>query len=113
MGRSATQQREPASYPYLSWQPTIGRNSAFIDLTEEQREELGGVEYRSLKTLAIILVAYFVLFHLLGVVLLLPWIVRTDEPWGSMLDSEAINRVWWYVISAPNSKGAHVLTNTA
>lgn len=41
--------------PYLSWQPTIGRNSAFADLTEEQREELGGIEYRSLKRLAIIL----------------------------------------------------------
>ena len=42
--------------PYLSWQPTIGRNSAFVDLTEEQREELGGIEYRSLKTLAVVLV---------------------------------------------------------
>ncbi|KAL9006602.1 MAG: hypothetical protein Q9188_000639 [Gyalolechia gomerana] len=46
---------EPAT-PYLSWQPTVGRNSAFVDLTEEQREELGGIEYRSLKTLAIVLV---------------------------------------------------------
>ena len=42
--------------PYLSWQPTVGRNSAFIDLTEEQREELGGIEYRALKTLALVLV---------------------------------------------------------
>ncbi|KAL8711759.1 MAG: hypothetical protein Q9220_003930 [cf. Caloplaca sp. 1 TL-2023] len=43
--------REPEPVtPYLSWQPTIGRNSAFVDLTEEQREELGGIEYRSLKT---------------------------------------------------------------
>jgi len=42
--------------PYLSWQPTVGRNSAFIDLTEEQREELGGIEYRTLKTLALVLV---------------------------------------------------------
>ncbi|KAL8691030.1 MAG: hypothetical protein Q9218_003652 [Villophora microphyllina] len=42
---------EPAT-PYFSWQPTIGRNSAFVDLTEEQREELGGIEYRSLKALA-------------------------------------------------------------
>jgi len=42
--------------PYLSYQPTVGRNSAFADLTESQREELGGIEYRSLKTLAIILV---------------------------------------------------------
>ncbi|KAI4188415.1 MAG: hypothetical protein LQ348_003933, partial [Seirophora lacunosa] len=49
---------EPAT-PYLSWQPTIGRNSAFVDLTEEQREELGGIEYRSLKTLAIVLVCPF------------------------------------------------------
>ena len=45
--------------PYLSWQPTIGRNSAFVDLTEEQREELGGIEYRSLKTLAVVLVCEF------------------------------------------------------
>lgn len=42
--------------PYLSWIPTIGRNSAFIDLTQEQREELGGIEYRALKTLTFILV---------------------------------------------------------
>ena len=55
LGRSnTTQEKDPM--PYLSWQPTIGRNSAFVDLTEEQREELGGIEYRSLKTLAIVLV---------------------------------------------------------
>ena len=48
--------RDKDPIPYLSWQPTIGRNSAFVDLTEEQREELGGIEYRSLKTLAILLV---------------------------------------------------------
>ena len=51
---NTTQEKDPM--PYLSWQPTIGRNSAFVDLTEEQREELGGIEYRSLKTLAIVLV---------------------------------------------------------
>lgn len=49
-----SQSRDPM--PYLSWTPTIGRNSAFIDLSEEQREELGGIEYRALKTLAVILV---------------------------------------------------------
>lgn len=52
--RSGSRGPEPLA-PYLSWQPTIGRNSAFADLTEEQREELGGIEYRSLKRLAIIL----------------------------------------------------------
>ena len=54
VNHTSTRDKEPM--PYLSWQPTIGRNSAFIDLTEEQREELGGIEYRSLKTLAILLV---------------------------------------------------------
>ena len=52
--------------PYLSWHPTVGRNSAFIDLTEDQREELGGIEYRALKTLAIVLICEArrcVMFH--------------------------------------------------
>lgn len=46
---------DDAMPPYLSWQPTIGRNSTFVDLSEEQREELGGIEYRALKTLAVVL----------------------------------------------------------
>lgn len=41
--------------PYLSYTATIGRNSLFVDLSEDEREELGGVEYRALKTLAWIL----------------------------------------------------------
>ncbi|KAL9594196.1 MAG: hypothetical protein Q9179_005510 [Wetmoreana sp. 5 TL-2023] len=88
---------EPAT-PYLSWQPTIGRNSAFVDLTEEQREELGGIEYRSLKTLAIVLVSYYVFFHLLAAVVLMPWIVR-NETFGSIVDNYGINRVWWGIFT--------------
>lgn len=84
--------------PYLSWQPTIGRNSMFVDLTEEQREELGGIEYRSLKTLAIILVSYYVGFHLLGIVVLLPWIVQSDH-WGSIVDADGQSRVWWGIFT--------------
>lgn len=51
----ATRDEADGPLPYLSYQPTIGRNSTFVNLTEEQREELGGIEYRSLKTLAVIL----------------------------------------------------------
>lgn len=85
---------EPAPAPYLSWQPTIGRNSFFFDLTEEQREELGGIEYRALKTLALILVGYFFLFHLLGVVCLTPWIVRSGR-YSEVVEAVSQNRVWW------------------
>jgi len=48
-------QDEPNPMPYLSYQPTIGRNSAFVNLSQEQREELGGIEYRALRTLAVVL----------------------------------------------------------
>lgn len=80
--------------PYLSWTPTVGRNSAFVDLTEEQREELGGIEYRSLKLLAIILVFYFVGFHLLGMVCLLPWIMETTK-YRNIVAEAGIDPRWW------------------
>ncbi|EXJ93875.1 hypothetical protein A1O1_02268 [Capronia coronata CBS 617.96] len=79
--------------PYLSWQPTIGRNSLFVGLTEEQREELGGIEYRALKTLALILVVYFFAFHILGIVCMVPWILNTS--YGKVVTGQGQGRVWW------------------
>lgn len=55
--QSSSRDRDAASY--LSWQPTIGRNSAFVDLTADQKDELGGIEYRSLKTLSWVLICKF------------------------------------------------------
>jgi hypothetical protein len=52
----ATSSRDRDTAPYLSWQPTIGRNSNFVGLTADQKEELGGIEYRSLKTLGAVLI---------------------------------------------------------
>ena len=52
------EERDPM--PYLSYQPTMGRNSKFVNLTEEQREELGGIEYRALKLLAAVLSCQYV-----------------------------------------------------
>lgn len=85
---------DPNIMPYLSYQATIGRNSAFVDLTEEQREELGGIEYRALKTLATILVIYFVGFHLLGMVCLTPWITR-EQHYANIVREDGVNPVWW------------------
>lgn len=80
--------------PYLSWQPTLGRNSQFIgELTDDQKEELGGIEYRSLKTLALILTCYFWGFWILGVVMLTPWILNSS--YGSIVDEAGQGRVWW------------------
>jgi len=39
------------SLPQLPSQVTIGRNSAFFNMTANDRERLGGIEYRSLRLL--------------------------------------------------------------
>jgi hypothetical protein len=54
--RAPTQPLEPSlsqqlDLPELSSHATIGRNSQFHNLTDEDREMLGGIEYRSLKLL--------------------------------------------------------------
>ncbi|KAF2725198.1 potassium transport protein TRK1/TRK2 [Polychaeton citri CBS 116435] len=85
--------------PYLSWQPTIGRNSAFVGLTEEQREELGGIEYRALKLLRNILCWYFIGFHVSGVVILLPWIILTRR-WKDVVLGDGVNPSWWGIFTS-------------
>ncbi|KAL3463638.1 cation transport protein-domain-containing protein [Aspergillus heterothallicus] len=99
--RSLTQERERPTLPYLSWDATVGRNSNFVDLTEEQRDELGGIEYRALKTLAVILIAYYVLFHLIGIIGLLPWIMETH--WGNVVKAAGQGRPWWAIFTAASA----------
>jgi Cation transport protein len=48
---SRMSRRSSMTLPYFTFTPTVGRNSLFFDLTEDQRDELGGVEYRAVKTL--------------------------------------------------------------
>ncbi|KAH7079712.1 cation transport protein-domain-containing protein [Paraphoma chrysanthemicola] len=89
-----TKEEDADPMPYLSWTPTIGRNSNFVDLTEEQREELGGIEYRALKMLAMILVLYFFGFHFLGIVCLTPWINHT-RTYRTVVEAVNVNPTAW------------------
>lgn len=100
--RSLTQERERDTLPYLSWNATIGRNSNFVDLTEEQRDELGGIEYRALKTLAIILISYYCFFHVLGVICLVPWIMHSKK-YGAVVTGDAQGRPWWGIFTAASA----------
>ncbi|KAI1007938.1 Low-affinity potassium transport protein [Podosphaera aphanis] len=97
--RSVLSPVKDEAIPYLSWQPTIGRNSTFPDLSEEQRDELGGIEYRSLKTLALVLVLYFWGFTLLGIICLVPWIYR-DSYHGNIVLTNGISKAWWGIFTA-------------
>ncbi|KAI1393418.1 potassium transport protein TRK1/TRK2 [Hypoxylon trugodes] len=95
-----TQGKEEDPMPYLSWQPTLGRNSAFLGLSEEQREELGGIEYRSLKTLALVLTIYFFGYTFFGMICLVPWIVNNNDYYGQIIDAAGQSRVWWGFFTA-------------
>lgn len=96
-----TRDKDQDEAPYLSWQPTLGRNSQFHDLTEDQREELGGIEYRSLKTLSLILTMYFWGFWILAVVCLTPWIINSS--YGSLVDDAGQSRAWWGIFTGSSA----------
>ncbi|UKZ51915.1 hypothetical protein TrVGV298_005680 [Trichoderma virens] len=92
--RSVLTRDKADDMPYLSYTPTMGRNSNFLGLTLEQREELGGIEYRALRTLALVLIFYFFIFHVLGVVCLLPYILL-NQHYGAVLEADDIGKTWW------------------
>ncbi|KAK4180015.1 PaTRK-1 low-affinity potassium transport encoded by the Patrk-1 protein [Triangularia setosa] len=100
--RTAFSHNKVEGTPYLSWEPTVGRNSLFPELTEEQREELGGIEYRSLKTLARVLTFYFWGYTALGVTGLLPWILKMND-WGKVVEDVGQSRVWWAFFTAQSA----------
>lgn len=69
---------------------SIGRNGQFHDLTDEEREFLGGVEYRALRLLFVLVSVYFVVFQVLGAIALGAWMsvhsssaaaVNSQNPW--------------------------------
>ncbi|KAJ8097957.1 cation transport protein-domain-containing protein [Lipomyces tetrasporus] len=100
--RSVGSRRSLAVLPYLSYEPTLARNSTFVGLTDEQREELGGVEYRALRTLAIVLIAYFFGFLVLAHICLIPWILR-DSRYRPVPESYAQKPAWWGAFMATSS----------
>jgi hypothetical protein len=51
----------------------VGRNSQFHGLTHEERENLGGIEYRAIQLLSWVVPLYFVLWQLLGCLAVGAW----------------------------------------
>ncbi|KAL1892906.1 hypothetical protein Sste5346_006799 [Sporothrix stenoceras] len=88
---------------------TVGRNPQFYGLTRDEREELGGCEYRALKLLFVIVPLYFFLWQLLGCIALGAWI---NNHMASVATANGINP-WWLGIfngaSAFNNSGMSLL----
>lgn len=90
---------------------SIGRNGQFYDLTDEERIRLGGVEYRSLRILFVIITVYFVVFQVLGAVALGAWMsvhssgiaaVNSQNPWwaGVFLGISSFNNAGMTLLDA-------------
>lgn len=54
------------TFPPVGFSGLVGRNSQFHHLTEEEREALGGAEYKAIKVLSVIVPLYYVLWQLLS-----------------------------------------------
>ncbi|CAG8019797.1 unnamed protein product, partial [Penicillium salamii] len=86
--------------PKMSSHATIGRNSQFHNLSAEDRERLGGIEYRSLKLLLKIVVGYFLGLHLFGAICLVGWILHADPKYRDYLAECGQGNIWWGFYSA-------------
>ncbi|KAH7334631.1 cation transport protein-domain-containing protein [Rhizoctonia solani] len=64
---------EPRQVPYITFDAIVGRNSQFHDLSQEEQEELGGVEYRALGALLWIIAVYHFGIQLFGFVVFAPY----------------------------------------
>jgi len=82
--------------PYITFDALIGRNSKFHDLTSEQHDELGGVEYRALKSLFWIVLIYWVGTQFAGFIIMGPYISaggRYDDVFTSQF---RVVPIYWF-----------------
>lgn len=94
----------------MHWKKFLGkhntsRSGQFYDLSSDEREHLGGCEYRALKVLAVAVPLYSALWQFLGAVALASWIA-TRQAEIPRADSQ---NPWWtgifYSVSAFNNGG--------
>lgn len=97
--RQQLHQQAISSLPPFMWHPSI---ASYSDWDETQKDELGGTEYRALKTLFFIILGYFVTFHLLGAVSLLCVILYHPE-YGHVVDDIGAPKAWWAIFTASSA----------
>ena len=91
---------KPEQHNYVSFKPHLDSRGRFLELSEHDRLELGGVEYRALQALLFILIGYQLFCYLFGVAFLVPYayrsntqeILRQAQPGG-------LNPGWWAFFS--------------
>lgn len=92
--RSGNRHQGKESSPYLKPNTAV---SGVSDLSDTKC-----IEHRALMTLFAILVSYYLLSHLFGIILLKSWI-NSDTKHGSIVEASGVNRTWWSVFTATSA----------
>ncbi|KAH9942175.1 cation transport protein-domain-containing protein [Epithele typhae] len=91
--------------PYITFEATVGHNSVFRALTQEQLEELGGVEYRGLTALLWIVGTYHIGLQLFGLTIIAPYM--SISRWASDFVPPAlqrpVNSTWYSLFQVVSS----------
>lgn len=109
---SAKEGTKPVTY--ISFDAVVGRNSAFRFSTNEQLQELGGVEYRALNALLWLVASYHIAIQLVSFVVIAPYM--SLPKWASDFEPPALFRVIavpWFslfqVVSAYTNTGTSLV----
>lgn len=91
-----TSELKPENHGYLSFKPRLDSKGRFLELSEHDRLELGGVEYRALQALLLILIGYQVFWYTMGTIFLVPYAYRSETR-TILRDAQVddLNPGWW------------------
>ncbi|KAJ5779970.1 hypothetical protein N7457_005130 [Penicillium paradoxum] len=94
---------------YMASKGLVSRNSQFHDLTAAEREELGGVEYKAVSFLSVIVFLYFILFILFGMIGVGGWLEVNDP---AVTRTNGLSPFWtgaFFAVSAFVNSGMSLL----
>jgi len=109
MSRMSEDRSDFGRRSYMPASGGIARNSTFHDLTEEDRERLGGTEYKAIVFLSWIVPIYFVLWQFLGCLACGAYVKNYH---ASTTEEDGINPFWtgaFNAVSAFNNSGMSLL----
>lgn len=87
----------------------VGRNGQFFNLSSDEREYLGGVEYRSLKFLSVFVILYFLLWQLFGAITLGAYMLKYEKEACAINDQNCFWAGIFLAISAYSNAGFTLL----
>lgn len=94
---------------YMASKGLVSRNSQFHDLTPAERDELGGVEYKAVSFLSVVVFLYFILFIIFGMIGVGGWLEANDP---AVTRTNGLSPFWtgaFFAVSAFVNSGMSLL----